>query len=147
MQRRPSISSVTRLAACLLAAHGCTRYVSAGGIVSPRDRVRVVSPSPFTVTLAGVDRVPVGSCSATEVIGRVLDVRGDTLVLGATPRVVPAAGSSCAVSEIAIFVSPPHAADVDVRRLDARQTVVALGATAFVLAAVYDFLERAFPPS
>ena len=145
MRRRLTISTLARLAACCLAAQGCTRYVSSGGIVSPADRIRVVSPSPFDVALAGRDRIPVGSCPATEVSGRVLDVRADTFVLGGTPRVVPAAGSACAVTETAIFVPPPRSTEVDVRRLDARRTVVALGATAFVLDALWELLKRAFP--
>ena len=134
-------------AAFLLVTQGCASYAPALTRLYPDDRIRVRADSPFAVVLANRDRVATSSCYATAVIGRVLDVRGDTLVVGGAPHVVPVAGGACPVSETAIFVAPPRVADVEVRHIDQRKTLVALGATAFVLDALYELLKRAFPPT
>ena len=132
-------------AACVVLAQACTSYGPQLEPLHPSDRFRVVADYPFTVTTAGRDRVPTGSCRATKVIGRVLDVRGDTLVVGGSPIIVPAPGTGCDVAVTAIFVAPADPRDVEVRRADAAKTVWALSGTAFILYLIGMLLKEAFP--
>lgn len=140
--RSPAL--VALLAASLL-AQACTSYVPVLGKLAPDDRIRIASRSPFHVVLAGRDRVPRGSCQAMKVAGRVLEMRGDTLVLGGSPIVVPAAGETCEVAETATFVHPGHSASVDIRQRDERKTVLALGTVALLAISIDVLLEMAFP--
>ena len=137
--------SLASAAACVLLAPACTSYGPQLEPLHPGNRFRFVADSPFAVITAGRDRVPSDSCRATEVIGRVLDVRGDTLVVGGTPIVVPVPGTSCEVGPTVILVAPPNARDVEVRRPDAAKTVWALSVGAFLLYLIDAALHAAFP--
>lgn len=136
----------TLAVASLIGAQACTSYVPALGRLAPDDRIRLSSRSPFLVVLANRDRVPTGRCRATAVTGRVLDMRGDTLVVGATPYVVPAPGEACQAAETATFVAPAREdADVEIRQPDARKTIFALGIAALLVVSIDVLLEMAFP--
>ena len=143
--RRPTRFKIARVLACSFAAQACTSYGPQLEPLRPADRFRVVADSPFTVVTAGRDHVPTGSCRATKVIGRVLEVHGDTLVVGGSPIISPAPGAGCEVAAIAIFAAPPNVNDVDVRRPDTAKTVWALGIGAFALYAIDALLHAAFP--
>ena len=143
--RRCNRVHIASAAACVIAAQACTSYGPQLEPLHPSDRFRIVADSPFAVTTAGRDRVPAGQCRATEVTGRVLDVRGDTLVVGGPPIIVPAPGTGCDVAFTAIFVAPAHPRDVEVRRPDAAKMVWTLGGAAFLLYMTVLLLERAFP--
>ena len=144
MTPRPRLD-LARAAACVLIAGACTSYGPQLEPLHPADRFRIVADSPFAVITAGRDRVPTGNCQATEAIGRVLERRGDTLVVGGTPTLVPAPGTSCDVAATLILVAPPEARDVEVRRPDAAKTVWALSAGAFLLYLIDLALHAAFP--
>lgn len=129
----------------LLTGAACTSYVPSLVRPYPDDRLRVTAESPFPVVLADRDRAPTGRCSATRVSGRVLEVRGDTLVVGGAPRVVPAAGVGCAESPTAIFVVPDRGERVEIRQPDRRKTILAVAATAALAVAIDTLLRMAFP--
>ena len=130
--------------ACVVVAQGCTSYGPQLQPLAPEDRFRVVADSPFAVATAGLDRVPTGSCRATQLTGRVLEVRGDMVVVG-SPTVVAAPGTACDVSAVAIIVAPPNARDVEVRRPDNVKTVWALSAAAAAVALIAVALRAMFP--
>lgn len=135
----------TLLLASLVLTLACTSYVPAGTRPAPSDRIRVASDTPFLVALGGRDRVPRGSCLATRVSGRVVELRGDTLVLGGMPLVTPAAGSACAVTATVIFVAPDAPRDVEVRAPDQRKTAFAVSAAVLLVLSVDALLRMAFP--
>ena len=131
--------------ACVVLAQACTSYGPQLQPLAPEDRVRVVADSPFAVATAGLDRVPTGSCRATQLTGRVLEVRGGMVVVGGSPTVVAAPGTACDVSPIAIIVAPPDTREVEVRRPDSAKTVWALSAAAFTVALIAAALRAMFP--
>lgn len=133
--------------ACALLVNACTTYRPALVPLDAADRFRMVADTPFAVTTARRDRSPTGSCRATRVTGRVLEIRGDTLVVGGSPILVPAPAASCEVAEVAIFVAPPNVRALDVRRPDAAKSVWAVGITAFVIYSLDALIHAAFPKS
>jgi hypothetical protein len=138
-------SLVAALLAVVAFTQGCTSYVPVLGRLAPDDRIRIASPSPFHVLLAGRDRVPTGSCDAIKAIGRILEIRGDTLVLGGSPRVVPAPGAACELAETAIFVPPPRDAVVDIRQPDEGKTLLALGGVVLLAVSIDALLKVLYP--
>ena len=141
---RPERIQLAPALACVALAQACTSYGPQLQPLAPRDRFRVVADSPFAVATAGLDRVPTGSCRATQLTGRVLEVRGGMVVVG-SPIVVPARGTACDVAAIAIIAAPPNAREVEVRRPDTVKTVWALSAGAAVVVLIDAALRAMFP--
>lgn len=99
---------------------------------------------PNTMQVAGRDGIPTGQCQATEVTGRVLAVRGDTLVVGGDPIIRPAPDTACYTGATAAFVPPPNAHNIHLRR-PTRRRRSGLGIGGFVVYAIDEIIHDGYP--